>query len=175
MRLSRSLRAGAVHINGGAYEYGSPFGGYKASGNGRETETWVSRTFSKLKWCMDWRECAADLFAGQTARRRVCQVLLTASLLKGSVIAAFWLVRCTHAQQWSDYKCYDVNKGVQWVHLFEMDPQNPSTELAALPGRLVLDSFGRTLAEVREVKECVLLDASFSSLKARTLDENTPK
>ncbi len=35
-RLSRSLRAGAVHINGGAYEYGSPFGGYKASGNGRE-------------------------------------------------------------------------------------------------------------------------------------------
>jgi acyl-CoA reductase-like NAD-dependent aldehyde dehydrogenase len=27
---------GAVHINGGAYEYGSPFGGYKASGNGRE-------------------------------------------------------------------------------------------------------------------------------------------
>jgi aldehyde dehydrogenase (NAD+) len=35
-RLSRALRAGAVHINGGAYEYGSPFGGYKASGNGRE-------------------------------------------------------------------------------------------------------------------------------------------
>ena len=35
-RMSRSLRAGAVHINGGAYEYGSPFGGYKASGNGRE-------------------------------------------------------------------------------------------------------------------------------------------
>jgi aldehyde dehydrogenase (NAD+) len=35
-RLSRALRAGAVHINGGAFEYGSPFGGYKASGNGRE-------------------------------------------------------------------------------------------------------------------------------------------
>ena len=35
-RLSRRLRAGAVHINGGAYEYGSPLGGYKASGNGRE-------------------------------------------------------------------------------------------------------------------------------------------
>ncbi len=35
-RLARQLRAGAVHINGGAYEYGSPFGGYKASGNGRE-------------------------------------------------------------------------------------------------------------------------------------------
>ena len=48
-------------------------------------------------------------------------------------------------------------------------------ELTRLPGRLILDSFGRTLVEVREVKECVLLDASFSSLKARTLDENTPK
>tara|TARA_B100000035_G_scaffold267439_1_gene240492 strand:- start:1598 stop:1786 length:189 start_codon:yes stop_codon:yes gene_type:complete len=48
-------------------------------------------------------------------------------------------------------------------------------ELTRLPGRLILDSFGRTLAEVREVKECVLLDASFSSLKARTLDDNTPK
>ena len=35
-RLSRALRAGAVHFNGGTYEYGSPFGGYKASGNGRE-------------------------------------------------------------------------------------------------------------------------------------------
>ncbi|MDG1770918.1 MAG: aldehyde dehydrogenase family protein, partial [Luminiphilus sp.] len=35
-RVARQLRAGAVHINGGAYEYGSPFGGYKQSGNGRE-------------------------------------------------------------------------------------------------------------------------------------------
>jgi hypothetical protein len=31
------------------------------------------------------------------------------------------------------------------------------------------------VAEVREVKECVSLDASFSSRKARTLDNNTPK
>ena len=30
------LRAGAIHINGGQYNYGSPFGGYKQSGNGRE-------------------------------------------------------------------------------------------------------------------------------------------
>jgi aldehyde dehydrogenase (NAD+) len=35
-RVARRLRAGAVHINGGCYEYGSPFGGYKQSGNGRE-------------------------------------------------------------------------------------------------------------------------------------------
>ncbi len=36
MRIAGQLRAGAVHVNGGVYEYGSPFGGYKASGNGRE-------------------------------------------------------------------------------------------------------------------------------------------
>ena len=35
-RVASRLRAGAVHINGGGFEYGSPFGGYKQSGNGRE-------------------------------------------------------------------------------------------------------------------------------------------
>ena len=35
-RVSSRLRAGAVHINGGGFNYGSPFGGYKQSGNGRE-------------------------------------------------------------------------------------------------------------------------------------------
>jgi aldehyde dehydrogenase (NAD+) len=35
-RVAARLRAGAVHINGGALNYGSPFGGYKQSGNGRE-------------------------------------------------------------------------------------------------------------------------------------------
>ena len=34
-RVSRQLRAGGVHVNGGGYNYGSPFGGYKESGNGR--------------------------------------------------------------------------------------------------------------------------------------------
>jgi len=99
------------------------------------------------------------------------------SILKALAIAAFAMGSLVaHAQQWSDYKCFVVDtEGGQWVHLFEMDPQNLSTELGALPGRLILDSFGRTLAEVREVKECVPLDASFSSLKARTLDDNTPK
>ena len=43
-RLSRSLRAGAVHINGGAYEYGSPFGGYKASETVGKAGKWVSKT-----------------------------------------------------------------------------------------------------------------------------------
>jgi aldehyde dehydrogenase (NAD+) len=35
-RVAAKLKAGAVHINGGEFNYGSPFGGYKQSGNGRE-------------------------------------------------------------------------------------------------------------------------------------------
>jgi aldehyde dehydrogenase (NAD+) len=35
-RVAGQLKAGAVHINGGGFNYGSPFGGYKQSGNGRE-------------------------------------------------------------------------------------------------------------------------------------------
>ena len=35
-RVAARLRAGAVHVNGAAVEYGTPFGGYKQSGNGRE-------------------------------------------------------------------------------------------------------------------------------------------
>jgi len=36
LRVATRLRAGAIHINGGGFNYGSPFGGYKQSGNGRE-------------------------------------------------------------------------------------------------------------------------------------------
>ncbi|MGB5871334.1 MAG: aldehyde dehydrogenase family protein, partial [Albidovulum sp.] len=36
LRVAAKLRAGAIHINGGGFNYGSPFGGYKQSGNGRE-------------------------------------------------------------------------------------------------------------------------------------------
>ncbi len=35
-RVASKLKAGMVHINGGPHRYGSPFGGYKQSGNGRE-------------------------------------------------------------------------------------------------------------------------------------------
>lgn len=35
-RVAAHLRAGAVHINGAGMNYGTPFGGYKQSGNGRE-------------------------------------------------------------------------------------------------------------------------------------------
>jgi len=35
-RVAQKLRVGMVHINGGGFNYGLPFGGYKQSGNGRE-------------------------------------------------------------------------------------------------------------------------------------------
>lgn len=35
-RIAGRLRAGAVHINGGYVGYGTPYGGYKQSGSGRE-------------------------------------------------------------------------------------------------------------------------------------------
>jgi aldehyde dehydrogenase (NAD+) len=34
--LARKMRAGQCYINGGAFNYQAPFGGYKQSGNGRE-------------------------------------------------------------------------------------------------------------------------------------------
>ena len=39
IRIATRLRAGSVRINGGSVNYGSPFGGYKQSGNGREGGT----------------------------------------------------------------------------------------------------------------------------------------
>ncbi|WP_299822697.1 aldehyde dehydrogenase family protein [uncultured Jannaschia sp.] len=35
-RMARAMRAGGIHINGRGSDYGSPFGGFKQSGNGRE-------------------------------------------------------------------------------------------------------------------------------------------
>lgn len=48
-RLASRLRAGAVHINGGGFEYGSPFGGYKQSGNGREGGIMGLEDFQEVK------------------------------------------------------------------------------------------------------------------------------
>ncbi|WP_417261068.1 aldehyde dehydrogenase family protein [Celeribacter sp.] len=36
LAMARDIRAGMVHLNGSDISYGSPFGGYKLSGNGRE-------------------------------------------------------------------------------------------------------------------------------------------
>ena len=39
-RVAQRLRTGQVHINGARFDPWAPFGGYKASGNGREFGEW---------------------------------------------------------------------------------------------------------------------------------------
>ncbi|MBD9375084.1 aldehyde dehydrogenase family protein [Rhizobium sp. ARZ01] len=48
-RVASRLRAGMVHINGGSHKYGSPFGGYKQSGNGREGGIFGLEDFLEIK------------------------------------------------------------------------------------------------------------------------------
>jgi aldehyde dehydrogenase (NAD+) len=48
-RVAARLRAGMVHINGGPHRYGSPFGGYKQSGNGREGGMFGLEDFLEVK------------------------------------------------------------------------------------------------------------------------------
>jgi len=48
-RVARRLRAGMVHINGSGHGAGSPFGGYKQSGNGREGGRWGLEDFLETK------------------------------------------------------------------------------------------------------------------------------
>ncbi|WP_076449272.1 aldehyde dehydrogenase family protein [Roseivivax lentus] len=48
-RVAARLRAGAVHVNGGGLGCGTPFGGYKASGNGREGGTMGLEDYQEVK------------------------------------------------------------------------------------------------------------------------------
>lgn len=48
-RVARKLRAGMVQINGTDRPYGSPFGGYKQSGLGREGGKWGIEDFLEVK------------------------------------------------------------------------------------------------------------------------------
>lgn len=48
-RVCSQLRAGTVTINGNATNYGSPFGGYKQSGNGREGGVFGLEDYQELK------------------------------------------------------------------------------------------------------------------------------
>lgn len=48
-RVCDQLRAGTVTINGNATNYGSPFGGYKQSGNGREGGVFGLEDYQELK------------------------------------------------------------------------------------------------------------------------------
>ncbi|MCF4098264.1 aldehyde dehydrogenase family protein [Maritalea mediterranea] len=49
MRVARQLQAGMVHINGSGMAPGSPFGGYKKSGIGREGGTFGLEEFLEVK------------------------------------------------------------------------------------------------------------------------------
>lgn len=49
LRVARRLRAGSVNINGQAASYGSPFGGFKQSGNGREGGLHGLEDYQELK------------------------------------------------------------------------------------------------------------------------------
>ena len=48
-RVARALKAGSVYINGGYFNYGSPFGGVKQSGNGREGGEYGLEDYIELK------------------------------------------------------------------------------------------------------------------------------
>lgn len=53
-RLARQLRSGMVEINGQGRGAGSPFGGMKMSGNGREGGSWGIHDFVEVKAVSGW-------------------------------------------------------------------------------------------------------------------------
>ena len=53
-RVARQLRSGMVEMNGKPRGAGSPFGGMKQSGNGREGGTWGLEEFLEVKAVSDW-------------------------------------------------------------------------------------------------------------------------
>mgnify|MGYP006097306999 CR=1 FL=1 len=53
-RVARQLRSGMVEINGENFADGSPFGGYKQSGSGREGGTWGLEEYLEVKSISGW-------------------------------------------------------------------------------------------------------------------------
>lgn len=53
-RLARQLRSGMVEMNGQGRAAGSPFGGMKQSGNGREGGSWGIEDFVEVKAVSGW-------------------------------------------------------------------------------------------------------------------------
>ncbi|MEQ8334243.1 aldehyde dehydrogenase family protein [Nisaea sp.] len=59
-RLARQLRAGMIQLNGAGRAPGSPFGGYKQSGNGREGGEYGLIEFLEVKAVSGWPAEAAE-------------------------------------------------------------------------------------------------------------------
>ena len=53
-RVAKKLRSGIVYINGKAADSGTPFGGYRQSGNGREGGTWGLEEYLEIKAITGW-------------------------------------------------------------------------------------------------------------------------
>lgn len=53
-RVARRLRSGMVETNGASFAKGSPFGGYKQSGNGREGGIYGIEEFMEIKAVSGW-------------------------------------------------------------------------------------------------------------------------
>ena len=54
-RVAKKLRSGIVYINGKAADSGTPFGGYRQSGNGREGGTWGLEEYLEVKTITGWK------------------------------------------------------------------------------------------------------------------------
>ena len=53
-RVSRKLNAGIIYVNGIGPDSGTPFGGFKQSGNGREGGVWGLEEYLEVKTVTDW-------------------------------------------------------------------------------------------------------------------------
>ena len=54
-RVAKKLRSGTVYINGNGNDSGTPFGGYRQSGNGREGGVWGLEEFLEVKNITGWK------------------------------------------------------------------------------------------------------------------------
>ena len=54
-RVAQKLRSGCVYINGQPADSGTPFGGYRQSGNGREGGVWGLEEYLEVKTVTGWK------------------------------------------------------------------------------------------------------------------------
>jgi len=54
-RVAKKFRSGGVYINGNGADPGTPFGGYRQSGNGREGGNWGLEEYLEIKTICGWK------------------------------------------------------------------------------------------------------------------------